>query len=1464
VTSEPEHVAPRSHNPMMFPTLEHIKYIGAFLFVCFLFLQTNGLKAQSIIIKFRSTDALNSPSKQVIDLTSIVARSPISAQQTFIKRSSGQTPQSVTNSFGLDRVILLPLKKGMSVDSISTLFSSFADVEYAQPNYIHHIDAVQTPNDSLFSEQWAHPNIGVQKAWDITKGDSSVKIGFIDTGVEWDHPDLVGQFAVSTKEDINGNGLFDGWKNTEEKKDARGKLVKGDLDGIDNDGNGYVDDVIGYDFVDQETLNFGDASTRDGIPVDENKHGTAVAGVIGAKENNSIGVAGIAPGCRMVALRAFDASGNAEDDDVASAIIYAADNNVKILNLSFGDIVPSLLQRDAIRYATSKGTLVFASSGNRGSNNHHYPSDFDECVSIGATTVNEDGKGDFIYSFNTHGQGMDLVAPGGSIYTTDLDGEYQVISGTSFSSPTAAAVAGLLLSKDKSLTPRSLRTILAATTHDISPTGYDNLSANGRVDAFAAVSYNGSAALKITSPHTNDGFHPGDTIFISGAAAHSLFTEYSLAFAKGLNPSDNASWQTITSSNEQKIDQELGRWVANGLSDGTYTLRLELKTTEGRSVQERINIDIHSNAPTLTFALIDTLYVNDKQGLMLRAKSDTLTAATFYYKEQTSSVWRSRKDDRYTKEHYTLLETKDATVNVPLDIRIVLRNTTADSVVYTSVAGIPNHAISQTGFEQKPYTLPLGFALDSVLTSAQGDLVTMSIFPPSSDFGPIGTFAFDKTKKLFIKTDSVNRSWVPRGIGNTASDGKPELLLQGGNNYLLYKANANDALLGDIVLYDTTELGSFFAMGLGDVDGDGKDEIVTKEKLQSGGTLSEVIRVRRRVGSTTELIVTLPNTTFPAPQYSVNNYSKADVRFADFTGDGVDDIVILDDDADLLVYKYDASIADKFVAFHTEENDAAADGSMITTGDFNADGKQDLAYTFRPSFIENRDNEYEFPFWTLAVSLGNGDGTFTKVKSEKFAYARPSSPTRSSIGSVGDVVGNGKAQIGVSLFPDFYLFEVTPSNTLQPLWHFPLSVTSRTGLSHDFDGNGRKEFAVTAGDAIYFFERGDEFANQTASPGGLEVLPRDTNEVELRWSEVVGATKYFILHAPDEQGAQFEIIDSTTLSSYHDTTVENGATYIYSVFAFDGSKSIPESQAAFGVSAFVHPKPFITNITSDGRTIRATCSQPLLKSILDGGCIRIGNIEATTVAVASDSILVITLAEALTQSGDYTLQVTNERLRDRWNSPLDSSIIPWKFEYTIPQEKFFITKWRFENPQLIHVTFNMSPSDDGLNVSRYALSPYGAVIHAYRDNTDANSLFLELDQAFQYAALGTEFILCANNITSIMNIPLTHEGDCIGTTLTEPDLVNVMVYPNPAHTKDEKMTFARLTADAEVSIYTMNQRFIRRLKTTNQKGGIEWDMRDDNGALLTSGIYLYSVTGKNDNGEEVESNQAKFVIINDK
>jgi hypothetical protein len=192
-------------------------------------------------------------------------------------------------------------------------------------------------------------------------------------------------------------------------------------------------------------------------------------------------------------------------------------------------------------------------------------------------------------------------------------------------------------------------------------------------------------------------------------------------------------------------------------------------------------------------------------------------------------------------------------------------------------------------------------------------------------------------------------------------------------------------------------------------------------------------------------------------------------------------------------------------------------------------------------------------------------------------------------------------------------------------------------------------------------------------------------------------------------------------------------------------------------------------------------------------------------------------------------------------------------------------RWRFEGSRRVHVEFNSIPGDDALDVSHYELSPFGKLTKVYRDTADAKALYIDLDAGTLIIALGKPFVLCIDDIHDINGIAIDPvEGKCIGVTLTEPDLTNVMVYPNPVKRSDAELMFARLTAEAEISIYTVDMKFLRRIRTSERNGGAPWDLRDENGQDLPSGIYLYYVTGKNDDGEEVEANTQKFVIIADR
>ncbi len=320
-------------------------------------------------------------------------------------------------------------------------------VRYAQLNHRYTLDR-WLDDAPIRYDSLAHlVSAGVPAAHRLTLGHAAVRVGVVDTGVLFSHPALVGQFWVNEAEDVNHNGRFDA----------------GDLNGVDDDHNGFVDDVSGYDFVDRPTyvLTAGDVRTPDPDASEDLQgagrgHGTSVAAVVAGRVLPDSGFASVAPGVRLVPLRACSGDGSCEDDDVAAAIVYAADRGLDVLNLSFGDTYASLLLRDAIGYAVSKGVTVVASAGNDGTDRPHYPSDFEDVLSVQWLSADGQSRG----AFATRGVGIDLGAPATGSYTArlpDFDGTrfkgryFGRASGSSLAAPLVAGAAALL----RSLDPRS-------------------------------------------------------------------------------------------------------------------------------------------------------------------------------------------------------------------------------------------------------------------------------------------------------------------------------------------------------------------------------------------------------------------------------------------------------------------------------------------------------------------------------------------------------------------------------------------------------------------------------------------------------------------------------------------------------------------------------------------------------------------------------------------------------------------------------------------------------------------------------------------------------------------------------------------------------------------------------------------------------------------------------------------------
>jgi subtilisin family serine protease len=290
-----------------------------------------------------------------------------------------------------------------------------------EPNYRLHVLAL--PNDSLWSNLWglnntgqtsgtADADINAPEAWDITTGSSSVIVAVVDTGIDYLHPDLADNM----------------WVNTGEIPD----------NGIDDDGNGFIDDVYGYDFV-----------QVDGDPLDEHSHGTHCAGTIAGRGNNGLGVAGVNWQCQLMACRFLDAGGSGTTADAISAINYAVANGADILSNSWGGGGYSAALEAAIINARDNGVLFVAAAGNSGTDNDaipHYPSSYQVSNVIAVAATDHD---DALAGFSCYGpQSVHLGAPGVSILSSVLDGAYDSYNGTSMATPHVAGVSALLLAND--------------------------------------------------------------------------------------------------------------------------------------------------------------------------------------------------------------------------------------------------------------------------------------------------------------------------------------------------------------------------------------------------------------------------------------------------------------------------------------------------------------------------------------------------------------------------------------------------------------------------------------------------------------------------------------------------------------------------------------------------------------------------------------------------------------------------------------------------------------------------------------------------------------------------------------------------------------------------------------------------------------------------------------------------------
>lgn len=327
----------------------------------------------------------------------------------------------------------------LAIDAISRI----EGVRYAEPN--HFVYAAGIPNDPQFSWLWgmhntgqmvngdpgvANADIDAPAAWDVFTGDPNMVVAVLDTGVNYLHPELAGNM----------------WSNP-------GEIP---ANGVDDDENGYVDDVHGWDFW-----------NNDGNPMDDHGHGTFCAGVIGARGNNGIGIAGVNWRCKIMALKFFSGSIQATIEGAVAAIDYAVSNGARVSSNSWY-AGASLALEDAVDSAHAAGHLIVAAAANFATNNDlipYYPASYahDNVIAVGGSTNDDE-----LASFSNYGAvSVDLLAPAVNVYSCWINNGYLWGDGTSAATPHVAGAAALLLGQNSAASYLQVRGDILATARPV-------------------------------------------------------------------------------------------------------------------------------------------------------------------------------------------------------------------------------------------------------------------------------------------------------------------------------------------------------------------------------------------------------------------------------------------------------------------------------------------------------------------------------------------------------------------------------------------------------------------------------------------------------------------------------------------------------------------------------------------------------------------------------------------------------------------------------------------------------------------------------------------------------------------------------------------------------------------------------------------------------------------------------------
>jgi hypothetical protein len=635
-----------------------------------------------------------------------------------------------------------------------------------------------------------------------------------------------------------------------------------------------------------------------------------------------------------------------------------------------------------------------------------------------------------------------------------------------------------------------------------------------------------------------------------------------------------------------------------------------------------------------------------------------------------------------------------------------------------------------------------------------------------------------------------------------------------------------------------SDTGDFWASRITDLDADGLKEILGKQD------------------QTFVLLESVGDNQF-RQTYIFDNLSKGENQLgpprsevADLDDDGHLELYFGDYDGDLIVYENTGD--DQFDTGRHLKLPFADATNYFVSGKFFSAEKDKLVIATHTGKAQLLEHQVEGQYWDYSIISADQDQTLTvgqHLNIHGYANVRD---FESGINSGSIIVGQSD-YLFISPYPDLYVYKAS-GDSLAPVW-YKKDINSNTILVHDFDKNGINEFYVNEGHQIIGFEQNVQI--RPRPPSGFNVFPTDTNLVYLNWNHSQGADRYIIYRGLSSDS--LVRYDSTmTERSYVDSLVENQQRYFYAVQTVDLSFESNKSNLSETLSAVPNYPPSVdTLLVKNENQIGIYFSEPMDISRMEAKNFIIrseDNPTTSAIAFLNGQAVLLSFSNPFIINDYYQLGMIS--LSDTNNTPLpdENSVLSftYRFEKT---EKPYVLEWKFENNHSLILTFSVPMNQNSImDASNYTLEPSGSVELVEAVNESENIYRLHLSKTTYGINTGVTTYLSLHNLETLQG-EILEEGNRIALVAAMETIENLIVYPQPAIAEEGWLMFSNLIEGTTIKIFDLNGHFIVNLEEHDQNGGVRWNLCDQSGNKVSSGIYIFYATLDN------QTKLGKFTIV---